>query len=324
MPIVVIADDSATMRRLVSGLLQRAGYDVVATEDGVAAVQAVFRNQPDAVVMDVQMPRLNGYVAARLLKEDWATTDIPVTLLTSLDAASDKYWGGKTGADRYLTKDFEAGELVATISALIAEQAAARGGRDRLRPDPVELGDDDVLERTVDVLDRTLFQTSLAADITGLAAVTVEFEQTVAGVLDVVGRVVDLHLAGVVLVEERSAYLSVVHEVSQGHYADFLVRAAEVLSASIGADFPANALQVRVADPEGLLGADDDLGLTTFLSMPLRGHGGRVIGVLALSSSYGDAFGDAALTTLRLLESPAGLVVDNARMVAERLVWAPR
>ena len=81
---------------------------------------------------------------------------------------------------------------------------------------------------------------------------------------------------------------------------------------------------MRVADPEGLLGADDDLGLTTFLSMPLRGHGGRVIGVLALSSSYDDALGDAALTTLRLLESPAGLVVDNARMVAERLVWAPR
>ena len=75
---------------------------------------------PDAVVLDVQMPRVSGYVAARLLKDDWQTADIPVVLLTSLDAASDRYWGAQAGADRYLTKDFEAPQLV---------EARARGAR---------------------------------------------------------------------------------------------------------------------------------------------------------------------------------------------------
>jgi twitching motility two-component system response regulator PilH len=62
--------------------------------------------------MDVQMPRVSGYVATRLLKDDWQTADIPIILLTSLDQQSDKYWGRSAGADDYLTKDFEAPQLI--------------------------------------------------------------------------------------------------------------------------------------------------------------------------------------------------------------------
>ncbi|MBV9369734.1 MAG: response regulator, partial [Frankiales bacterium] len=78
MPTVVIADDSPTLRRIVSSVLGREGFDVVQAEDGVEAVQAVLRTMPDAVVLDVQMPRVSGYVAARLLKDDWQTAEIPV------------------------------------------------------------------------------------------------------------------------------------------------------------------------------------------------------------------------------------------------------
>ena len=124
MPTVLIADDSPTLRRIVSSVLERAGYSIVIAEDGVEAVQAAFRSQPDAIILDVQMPRLSGYVAARLLKDDWQTTDIPLVLLTSLDAASDRYWGAQTGADRFLTKDFEAPQLV---------EALARGAAGRRR-----------------------------------------------------------------------------------------------------------------------------------------------------------------------------------------------
>ena len=129
MPTVVIADDSPTLRRIVTSVLTREGFEVIPAEDGVEAVQAVFRVHPDAVVLDVQMPRVSGYVAARLLKDDWQTSEIPIVLLTSLDAASDRYWGAQTGADQYLTKDFEAPELVAAVTGVIAAAEAARGGR---------------------------------------------------------------------------------------------------------------------------------------------------------------------------------------------------
>jgi len=322
MPTVVIADDSPTLRRIVSSVLTRAGYDVVVAEDGVLAVQAVFRTQPDAVVLDIQMPRVSGYVAARVLKDDWQTADIPVVLLTSLDAASDRYWGSQTGADRYLTKDFAAPELAAAVADVLAVAAQRRAGRPPLRPDPLELSDDDVLGRVCDLLDRKLFETSVAAEVTAIATTSHGFESTVAALLGLLARFVDFDLAAVLLSAERAAYVTVARPCAQAHYADFLAATADGLTAATGTDCVSVGLDVRVADLEGLLVADaDDLPagaaagrMATFLSMPQRGYGGQVVGVLALSSAERNAFGESALSTLRLIEGPAAIVIDHARL----------
>jgi twitching motility two-component system response regulator PilH len=318
MPTVVIADDSATLRRIVTSVLSREGYDVVSAEDGVDAVQAVFRTMPDLVILDVQMPRISGYVGARLLKDDWQTSDIPLLLLTSLDAASDRYWGAQTGAERYLTKDFEAPQLVTAVAEMLATADAARDGRPALRPDPIELSDDDVLSRVCDLLDRKLFETSVAAEVTALAAATLDFEHTVAGVLDVMKRFVDYDLATVLLLDEQTTYVSVAKETSQQHYTEFISAAADAAAAATGLDVPVGGLDVRLADPAGLLGEDDEATMATFLSMPLRGHGGRIIGVLALASASKNAFGETALATLRLVDGPAAIVIDNARLAQVR------
>jgi len=317
-PRIVIADDSPTLRRIVSSVLTSAGHEVVQAEDGVDAVQTVFREQPDAVVMDVQMPRVSGYVATRLLKDDWQTADIPVVLLTSLDAASDRYWGTKTGADGYLTKDFEAPDLTGAVSAVLDKAAEARGGRPPMRPDPVELSADDVLSKVCDLLDRKLFETSVAAEVTELAARTHGFDETVEALLEVVRRFVDFHVAGVLLLEERQGYVVVCHETSDVHFNEFRARVAESVSSAAGVSYDLSAVNVRTVDPEDLLGDEDEGPMSTFLSMPLRGHGGKVIGVLALSSSLKSAFSETSLSTLKLLEGPTALVVDNARQSVSR------
>jgi CheY-like chemotaxis protein len=318
MPTVVIADDSATLRRIVTSVLSREGYDVLSAEDGVDCVQTVFRTMPDLVILDVQMPRISGYVAARLLKDDWQTADIPVLLLTSLDAASDRYWGAQAGAERYLTKDFEAPQLVTAVAEMLAQADAARDGRPPLRPDPIDLSDDDVLSRVCDLLDRKLFETSVAAEVTALAAASLDFEHTVAGVLDVMKRFVDYDLATVLLLDEQTTYVSVTKETSQQHYKEFVAAACDAAAAATGLDVPVVGLDVRLADPDRLLGADDEATMATFLSMPLKGHGGRIIGVLALASGTKNAFGETALATLRLVDGPAAIVIDNARLAQVR------
>jgi CheY-like chemotaxis protein len=320
MPTVVIADDSPTLRRIVSSVLTRDGFDVVQAEDGVEAVQAVFRTMPDAVVLDVQMPRVSGYVAARLLKDDWQTAGIPVVLLTSLDAASDRYWGAHAGADRYLTKDFEAPQLVEAVRETIAAGHAAGGGRATLRPDPVELSADDVMSRVCDLLDRKLFETQVAADVTTLAATTHGFEHTVAGILEILKRFVDYDLASVLLLEERTAYVGVAQGTSQQHYAEHVTAVADAAAQASGVDVTASSVNVKLADVDELLGEDDEARMSTFLSMPLKGHGGRVVGVLALSSGTKNAFGETALATLRLIDGPAAIVIDNARLAQVRTV----
>ena len=71
-----------------------------------------------------------------------------------------------------------------------------------------------------------------------------------------------------------------------------------------------------VADPEDLANGPETAEMATFVSMPLRGHGGAVVGVLALSSAVKNAFGETALSTLKLIENPAAIVIDNARLSA--------
>jgi DNA-binding response OmpR family regulator len=317
MPSVVIADDSPTLRRIVTSVLTREGFEVIPAEDGVSAVQQVFRTMPDCVVLDVQMPRVSGYVAARLLKDDWQTAGIPIILLTSLDAASDRYWGAQTGADRYFTKDFEAPQLVAAVREVIEAAEASQGGR-VLRADPLELSDDDVLSRVCDLLDRKLFETSVAAEVNSLAATTHGFEQTVAGVLDVLRRFVDYDLASVILIEESTAYVAVARETSKVQYSEMLNAAVEALRSVSGLSSVVADFELRLADPNELLGDEDDRGMATFLSMPLKGHGGHVIGLVALSSGQKNAFGETALSTLRLIDGPAALVIDNARLAEVR------
>jgi len=318
---IVIADDSPTLRRIVTSVLTKEGHEVIAVVDGIGAVQAVLREQPDAVVLDVQMPRVSGFIAARLLKDDWQTADIPIVMLTSLDAASDRYWAGQAGVDRYLTKDFEAPELVGTIEEVLLSATAARGGRPRLVPDALELSEEDVLSRVCDLLDRKLFESSVAQSVMAIAATANGLEASVAALLGVLQRFVGYDLAAVMLGAESAAYVAVGQPTSLSHYDAFLASAVDSLSSYGGSSLDTAALDVRVAqaggklveDPDELLG---DVEMATFLSMPLRGHGGVTVGVLALSSAVKQAFGETALSTLNLIEGPAAIVIDNARLAS--------
>ena len=313
MPTILIADDSPTLRRIVSTVLERAGHTVVAVEDGVQAVQGVFRTQPDAVILDVQMPRLSGYVAARLLKDDWQTAEIPVLLLTSLDAASDRYWGTQTGADRFLTKDFEAPQLVAAVEEVLVAADAARGGRPPLRPEPLDIDDDEVMCRVSELLDRKLFEASVSTEVSSIASDVRGFEESVAALLGVLGRIVDYDLAAVCMLADRVTYLTVARETSHAQYSEFMRAIADAAMNVTNTPVMVEDLVPRIADPSALLGQDDEGRMATFLSMPLRA-GGRVIGCLALSSATKNAFGEASLHTLRLVEGPAAVVINNARL----------
>lgn len=323
---IVIADDSPTLRRIVTSVLTKDGHEVVQAEDGIGAVQEVFRHQPDAVVLDVQMPRVSGFIAARVLKDDWQTADIPVVMLTSLDAASDRYWAGQAGVDRYLTKDFEAPELAGTIAEVLSSAQAARGGRPALKADPVELSEEDVLSRVCDLLDRKLFESSVAQSVTAIAATATGLEESVASLLGVLQRFVSYDLAAVLLAEERTAYVAVGAPTSREHYDEFLSSSADSFAGYGGEAVDAGSLTTRVAqaggvivdDPEDLPAGPEQSRLATYLSMPLRGHGGRVVGVLALSSAQQNAFGETALSTLKLVEQPAAIVIDNARLSGAR------
>ena len=116
---ILVVDDSPTDLRLVCGPLQTKGYTVVTACDGEDAMLKASREQPDLIVLDVILPKKNGFQVCRLLKTAPDTKDIKILMLTSKSQDSDRFWGLKQGADSYMTKPFADDELLANVAQLI-------------------------------------------------------------------------------------------------------------------------------------------------------------------------------------------------------------
>jgi len=112
-----VADDDPAVRESLRRSLAFNGYDVITAPDGEEALRLVRENRPDAVVLDVMMPRLDGLQACRALRS--TGDDIPVLLLTARDAVADRVAGLDAGADDYLPKPFALEELLARLRALL-------------------------------------------------------------------------------------------------------------------------------------------------------------------------------------------------------------
>jgi twitching motility two-component system response regulator PilH len=104
-PRVLIADDSPLVLRMIEKMMTEAGLQVVTARDGLEALEKVVSEDVHLVILDVMMPRMNGYQACRLLKTEPSTSSIPVVILTSKDQEGDRFWGLEIGADYYITKD---------------------------------------------------------------------------------------------------------------------------------------------------------------------------------------------------------------------------
>ena len=114
---VLVVDDDAPIRRMLERTLAAEGYDVRAVSDGGAALAAIERSAPDALVLDVAMPGVDGLAVCRRLRAKGLA--LPILLLTARDAVHDRVAGLDAGADDYLVKPFAAEELLARIRALL-------------------------------------------------------------------------------------------------------------------------------------------------------------------------------------------------------------
>ena len=126
-PLILVADDDPDILALVSFRLERAGYDVVCAANGEEAVEVARLRHPDLAILDVMMPRLDGYEATRRLREQEGTRGIPVILLTALVQEDDIARGFDAGVDDYVKKPFNTQELGARVQAVLGYEAA--GGR---------------------------------------------------------------------------------------------------------------------------------------------------------------------------------------------------
>lgn len=117
---ILIAEDEADIRELIKITLSFGGFEVVAAEDGRRAVELAQEGPFDLIMMDVQMPHMNGYEACREIKKIPALRDVPVVFLSAKGQSSEVREGLGAGATDYMLKPFAPDELITRINQILA------------------------------------------------------------------------------------------------------------------------------------------------------------------------------------------------------------
>lgn len=119
MALILIADDSPTEVYVLQKMLEKHGHQIIVAEDGEQAVDMALKKRPRLILMDVVMPKMNGFQATRRLSKDSATAEIPIIIVSSKNQETDKLWGLRQGAKGYLAKPVTEQELLSQVNELV-------------------------------------------------------------------------------------------------------------------------------------------------------------------------------------------------------------
>jgi two-component system alkaline phosphatase synthesis response regulator PhoP len=153
MTTVLVVDDEPQIAAIARDYLTRAGFTVTVARDGTSGLEMARQNQPDLVVLDLGLPRLDGLAVARALRRD---SDVPIIMLTARVDETDRLAGFEVGADDYITKPFSPRELVARVSSVLR----------RARHSPAVTGTFDVADLSIDIAKLRVERRGAAIDLT--------------------------------------------------------------------------------------------------------------------------------------------------------------
>ena len=118
--LIMIVEDSPTDLHVAEKVCTENGFQVITTDQGEQAIELAAKHKPSLILLDVILPKQNGYQVCRQLKKEEATKDIKVIMVTSKSQPSDKFWGMKQGADEYIVKPYQEAELLDAIKRYVA------------------------------------------------------------------------------------------------------------------------------------------------------------------------------------------------------------
>jgi adenylate cyclase len=218
---ILLVEDSDLVAGILTDFFTSSGYELLRAVNGVEGILAAYREIPDAIIMDVEMPALQGYQASRLLKARRGVRDIPIIMHTSLSEDRDEYWARSSGADAFISKDFDNLEpLRAAVeklknhppfqTAVIAEDATI------MTPAYI-------LEILGSIVDRQLFQSTLQNELAEVAGSISSIPNTISRIFELMNRVCQFHVAVINLLYNKKVlvYIDPLPEVHENDADDF-------------------------------------------------------------------------------------------------------
>jgi chemosensory pili system protein ChpA (sensor histidine kinase/response regulator) len=118
-PLVMVVDDSVTMRKVTGRVLERHNFEVVTAKDGIDALERLAERVPDLMLLDIEMPRMDGYELATQMKADPHLRDVPIVMITSRTGEKHRQRAFEIGVERYLGKPYQEPELIRNVFELL-------------------------------------------------------------------------------------------------------------------------------------------------------------------------------------------------------------
>lgn len=191
---VLLIDDSTTQLEMLKLQFIKAGFNVGTAKDGAEGYQMAFETAPDLVLSDIMMPNLNGYQLCRLLKNNPVTKNIPVILLTILDKKIDKFWGGKSGADKFISKTTTFEEIEKISRKVIEKNPVSDEYKQILLSNVVS--DETIQNQINNILDELLMNSTFLNEFRDLGEFLAHEEILIEKTFELLGSFVDYNIAG--------------------------------------------------------------------------------------------------------------------------------
>jgi len=309
---VLIADDSPVILRMIESVLSAAGLDVVTAHDGLEAIEKAFVEDVSLIILDVMMPRMNGYQACRLLKNEPSTKMLPVVILTSKDQAGDRFWGLQTGADHYITKDSEPQRILELVRTILGNGDPRRRPR---REGTHRKSDVDILSHVNELLDRKLYEATILTEIGRVARSLVHFDETFTSVMGIVSRVVGFTVGAMAFIEsdDLDVVMMLNHAATPAVVDEHKTKLMEAIARERnGVAFLRT--QARLFAPSGgdnTPAQENQLG--AFAAFPISTTN-KLTGLLALGGKSLAKMTPETETFLHQVANQAQIVVENSRL----------
>ncbi len=312
---ILIADDSPTVTGILSFIFGEEGWVVDSAADGVEALRRFYSNPPDIVVLDIEMPRMNGYQVCRVLKDDSEMATVPVIILTSRDLQSDRFRGLAAGADAYVVKNLEDDHLLETVKQFLLDAEKT----DITRPKSRQLSESEILQSVNRILDRRLFISTVTAQVEQINVKISDYGVTRREMLALFSTVFEFVVGGIALIRGNEVDVSTsLLDTFPIEFSDRLrerlhermIPFAESSSVTIGEhDWTHHALVGSKQFPQSRHLVDEKVWLLK--------SGGKVFGMIGIAGTSILKFDQEGSELLHHFLRRAEIVLDNSRLLKE-------
>ena len=311
---ILLADDNRLVVKITSAILEDADYSVSVAWDGLEAINKTYTEGPDLIILDIEMPKINGYQVCRLLKDDEFTREIPVIMLTGRDQQSDRFWGMKTGANAYVTKGFKPEQLLTVIKEEMEQSRSRRAGRKKRSDHTKVLEEAGVFNRVIDLLDSKLFESTILNELGSLASVSQDYRHTLRAILEIMARVAGGEV-GVILMFEEEDMIALLNRPTTGKTLEEIKDKVFEFAFEYAWEGNPERIDITVFGEDNLRDDQDQAPSRahSYVRIPLTAQK-KVLGVLLLSHYASPAFARDAQMILNLAMNQVTIVVDNARL----------